>query len=196
MVVSRLPAGWRVDASASRPLDSASTVTTAYQCPAASCPLVHFFPFASVCWLVITSPLVALPPPCIAFRHTSVYCVHPGPPLFIRAGWLLCHILSHRIRLSRRHRFTCCLLRHLHLTSTSSPSLAPPFSSHPLSAPRPSQASSNARCTLPAAALPTATVPSRTALILQHIRLRQRIVIFTAQPSTILAQLSSYLGGR
>ena len=78
----------------------------------------------------------------------------------------------------------------------SSPSLAPQFSSPPLSAPRPSPASSNARRTLPAAALPTATVPSHTALVIQHVHLRRRIVIFTAQPSTILAQLSSYLGGR
>ena len=59
MVVSRLLAGCRVDASASRPLDSASAATSAYQRPAASCPLAHFFPLASVCWLVIVSPLVA-----------------------------------------------------------------------------------------------------------------------------------------
>ena len=39
-----------------------------------------------------------------------------------------------------------------------------------------------------------ATVPSCTALVLQHVRLRRRIIIFIAQPSTILAQLSSYLG--
>ncbi len=55
MVVSRLPAGCRVDASASRPLDSASAATSAYQRHAASCPLAHFFLFASVCWLVIAS---------------------------------------------------------------------------------------------------------------------------------------------
>jgi len=91
---------------------------------------------------------------------------------------------------------TCSLLRHLRLTSASLPSLAPPFSSPPLSAPRPLPASSNARRTLPAAASPTATVPSCTALALQHVRLCHRIVIFAAQPSSILAQLSSYLGER
>jgi hypothetical protein len=216
MVFSRLPAGCRVDASASRPFDSASAGTSAYQRPAASCPLAHFFPFASVCWLVIPSPLVAPPLPCIAFRCTATSRVHPRPPLFVRAGtsslvapplpciafrctvtsrvhprpplfvgagWLVCRILSHRLRLLTPHRLTCCLLRHLCLISASLPSLALPFSSPPLSAPRPSPASSNARCTLPVAALPTATVPSRTALVLQHIRLRSRIVIFTAQPS-------------
>jgi hypothetical protein len=212
-----------------------------------------------LCWLVIASPLVAPPPPCIAFRRTAASRVHPRPPLFVSASWLLRRILWHRLRLSTRRRLACCLLRHLRLTSASSPSLAPKFSSPPLSAPRPSPASSNARRTLPAAALPTATVPFCTAFVLQHVRLRagsrvascgtfalnlparplshrhcrrplsrrrghrqrpqmhgalsrrrhrqrplfpldvhlrRRIVIFTAQPSTILAQLSSYLGGR
>jgi hypothetical protein len=93
-------------------------------------------------------------------------------------------------------RLTCSLLRHLRLKSASSPYLAPPFLSPPLSAPRPLPASSNAWRTLLAAASPTATVPSRTALVLQHVRLRRCIVIFTAQPSTILGQLSSYIGGR
>ena len=136
------------------------------------------------------------PPPCIAFRRTAASRVHPRPLLFVPAGWLLCRILSHRFRLSTRHRLTCSLLRHLRLKSASSPYLAPPFSSPPLSAPRPLPASSNARRTLLAAASPTATVPSRTALVLQHVRLRRCIVIFTAQPSTILGQLSSYIGGR
>ena len=88
MVVSHLLADCRVNASISRPLDSASTATSAYQGPAASCPLAHFFPFASVCWLVIASPLVALPPPCIAFRRTAASRVHPQPPpsLFTWAG--------------------------------------------------------------------------------------------------------------
>jgi hypothetical protein len=216
MVFSCLPAGCRVDASASRPLDSASARTSAYQLLAASCPLVHFFPFASVCWLVIASPLVAPPPPCIAFCCTATSRIHPRPPLFVRAGtsplvvppppciafcctvtsrvnprpplfvhagWLVRRILSHRLRLSTRRRLTCCLLRLLRLIFASLPSLALPFLSPPLSAPRPSPASSNARRTLPAAALPTAIVPSCTALVLQHIRLRSRIVIFTAQPS-------------
>jgi len=98
MVVSRLPAGCCVDASASRPLDSASVATSAYQRPAASCPLANFFPFASVCWLVIASPLVAPPPPYVAFCHTAASPVHPRPPLFVRAGWLLRRILSHRLR--------------------------------------------------------------------------------------------------
>ena len=215
-------------------------------------------------WLVIASPIVASPLPCITFRCTAASRIHPQPPLFVRAGWLLHRILlpastsqrtagsrvaSRHLHLTsasspsrappfssplsrrrghrrhpqmhgalsrRRHRqwplfpliqllssntsacapATCSLLRHLRLTSTSSPSLAPPFSSPPLSAPRPLPASSNARHTLPEAALPTATVPSCTALVIQHVHLRRRIVIFTAQPSTILAQLSSYLGGR
>jgi len=93
MVVSRLPAGCRVDASASRPFDSASAATYDYQRPTASCPLAHYFPFATVFWLVIASPIVAHPPPCIAFRHTAASHVHPRPSLFVRAGWLLRHIL-------------------------------------------------------------------------------------------------------
>jgi hypothetical protein len=196
MVVSCLPAGCRVDASASRPLDSASATTSAYQRPAAYCLMAHFFPFASVCWLVIASPLVAPPTPCIAFLRTAAFCVHPRPPLFVRASWLLRRILLHRLCLSTRRRLTCCLLQHLRLTSASLPSLTPPCLLPPLSAPRPLPASSNARRTLPLAASPTATVPSRMALVLQQVRLRRRIVIFPAQPSTILAQLSSYLGGR
>jgi len=150
MVVSCcLPASCRVDASASCPLDSASATTSAYQRPAASCPLAHFFPLAYVCWLVIASPLVAPPPPCIVFRRTAASRVHPRPPLFVSAGWLLRRILSHRLRLLMRRRLACCLLRHLCLTSESSPSLAPQFSSPPLLAPRPLPASSNARRTLP-----------------------------------------------
>ena len=171
MVVSHLPAGCRVDSSASCPLDSASTTTSAYQRPAASCPLAHIFPFASFCWLVIASPLVVPPLPCIAFRRTAASHVHPQPPLFVRAGWLLCPILSHCLHLSTRRWLTCCLLRHLCLKSASSPSLAPPFSLPPLSVPRPSPASSNARHTLPATSLPTASVPSRMVLVLQHVRL-------------------------
>jgi hypothetical protein len=195
MVVSRLPS-CRADASASRPLDSASATPSAYQRPAVSCPLAHFFLLAYVCWLFITLPLVAPPPPCIAFRRTAASRVHPRPPLFVSAGWLLRRILSHRLRLSTRRRLACCLLRHLRLTSVSLPSLAPPLSSPPLSAPRPLPASSNAQHTLPAAASPMGTVPSCPALVIQHVHLCRRIVIFTAQPSTILAQLSSYLGGR
>ena len=133
MVVSRLPAGCRVDASASCPLNSASAVTSAYQRPAASCPLAHFFPFAYVCWLVITSPHVAPPPPCIAFCCTAAFTSILDPPLFVSTGWLLRRILSHRLRLSKHHRLACCLLRHLRLTFASSPSLAPQFSSPPLS---------------------------------------------------------------
>jgi len=80
----------RVDASASLPLDSASTATSAYQRPAASCSLAHFFPFASVCWLVrshrlflrrlrLASPFVAQPQQrmFILFPstiHDTVYC--------------------------------------------------------------------------------------------------------------------------
>ncbi len=172
MVVSCLPAGCRVDASASRPLDSASVASSAYQRPAASCPLANFFQFASVCWLVIASPLVAPPPPCIAFRRTAASRIHPRPPLFVSAGWLLRRILSHRLRLLTRRRLACCLLRNLCLTSASLPSLVPKFSSPPLSAPRPSPASSNARRTLPATASPMAAVPFRMALVLQHVRLR------------------------
>jgi len=93
MVVSHLLAGCHVNASASCPLDSASAATSAYQCPVASCPLAHFFPFASVCWLVIASPIVAPPLPCIAFRRTATSRVHPRPPLFVHAGWLLSCIL-------------------------------------------------------------------------------------------------------
>ena len=97
MVVSRLPAGCRVDASASCLLNSASAVTSAYQRPAASCPLAHFFPFAYVCWLVITSPLVAPPPPCIAFCCTAAFASILDPPSsLVPAGCCVasCHIAS------------------------------------------------------------------------------------------------------
>jgi hypothetical protein len=82
--------------------------------------------------------------------------------------------LSYGSRLpTRPHacRLTCSLLWHLRLKFASSPSLAPPLSSPPLLAPWPSPASSNAGRTLPAAASPTATVPSCTALVIQHVHL-------------------------
>ena len=179
----------------------------------------------------------------------SIWLYNNGQIVVASTGWLLHCILSHRLCLLTRRRLACCLLRHLCLTSASSPSLASQFSSppnarrtlpaaalptatvpfrtalvlqhvrlrtgsrvascgiftlnlpahpllHPLFAPRPLPASSNARRTLPVAASPTATVPSCTALVIQHVHLRHHIVIFTAQPSTILAQLLSYLGGR
>ncbi len=103
MVVSRLPAGCRVDSSASRPLYSASTATSAYQRPAASCPLAHFFPFASFCWLVIVSPLVAPPSPCIAFRRTAASHVHPQPPLFVCAAPAGCCVPSCHTASASRH---------------------------------------------------------------------------------------------
>jgi len=126
----------------------------------------------------------------------SIWLYNNGQIVVASTGWLLRRILSHRLCLSTCRRLACCLLRHLRLKFANSPSLAPPLSSPPLFAPRPSPASSNAWRTLPMAASPTATVPSCTALVIQHVHLRRHIVIFTAQPSTILAQLSSYLGGR
>ena len=125
MVVSHLPAGCHVDASASRPLVSASAAISAYQCPATSCPLVHFLPFSSVCWLVIASPIVAPPPPCIAFCRTAASRVHPRPPLFVRAGWLLHHIFlpvfaSRRAAGSRAASYgTFVYIRQLALSRTA-----------------------------------------------------------------------------
>ena len=169
MVVSRLPAGCCVDASASRPLDSASAATSAYQRPATSCPLANFFPFASVCWLVIASPLVASPPPYVAFCHTAASPVHPRPPLFVRAGWLLRRILSHRLRAPPADMLPRAApspyIRQLALSCTAifvAPSLGAAAIAGIL------------KCTAhsPGAASPTATVPFRTALVLQHVHLR------------------------
>ena len=94
MVISCLPSSCRVDASASCPLDSASAVTSAYQCPTASCLLVPLFPLASVCWLVVMSPLFAPPPPCISCHCAAASHVHPQPlSLFMPAG---CCVESYR----------------------------------------------------------------------------------------------------
>ena len=143
-------------------------------------PMTPLFPLASVCWLVVTSPLVAPPLPCINFRCTAASRLHPVPLLFVHAGWLSRRILSHRLRFSTRRRLTYCLLRHLCFTSASLPSLAPPFSLPPLSTERPSPASSNAGHTLLVlvAALPTSTAPSRSCLVLRHVRPRRRIFLF------------------
>ncbi len=111
--------------------------------------------------LRLASPFVAQPP------LTSIL---DPPSLSVPAG---CCVPSCRTTSASRHAAgSRCLLQHLRLKSASSPSLAPPFSSHPLLAPRPSPASSNARRTLPATSSPTASVPSRTVLVLQHVRLR------------------------
>ena len=141
-------------------------------------PMAPLFPFVSACWLVVASPLVAPPPPCITIHCTATSRLHPLPPLFVCTGWLSRQILLHYLRFSTHLRLTYCLLRHLCLTSTSLPSLAPPFLSPPLSTPRPSPASSNARHTLLAAALPSSTAPSRVGLVLRHIRMRCHIVLF------------------
>ena len=116
MVVSRLLAGCRVDASASRPLDSASAATSAYQCPAASCPLAHFFPLASVCWLVIVSPLVArlhLASPFVA--QPPLASILDPPSSLVPAG--------------------CCVA--LHLVAPPPPLDVPPAHVLPLAAPSP-----------------------------------------------------------
>jgi hypothetical protein len=189
MVVSRLPlpAGCRVDASTSRPLDSASGSTSAYQRPATSCPLVHFFPMPLfdgwlsrrllVCRLPLALPFVAQPP------LASIL----GPRVFVRASWLLRRILSHRLRLSTGRRLTCCFLRHLHLTSTRSHSLTPPFPSPLLSAPRPSAIAgvlkctvhspgggiANGHCSVSYGSRPPTCPPARqlTCCLLQHLHL-------------------------
>ena len=82
MVVSCLPACCCVDDSASRPLNSASDATSAYQLPIATCPLAPLFPFAFVCWLVVPSPLIS------PLHHLSLHsCLsRPSstPPLCLR----------------------------------------------------------------------------------------------------------------
>jgi hypothetical protein len=67
MVVSCLPAGCHVDASASRPLDSASANLYLYYTPPISFLMAPLFPFASASWLVVAPHLLAPPPPCINF---------------------------------------------------------------------------------------------------------------------------------
>ena len=141
-------------------------------------PMAPLFPFVSACWLVVASPLVAPPPPCITIHCTATSCLHPLPPLFVHNVWLSGQNLSHCLHFTTRLRLTYCLVRHLCLTSASLPSLAPPFLSPPLSTLRPLLASSNARHTLPAAALPTSTAPPCLGLVLRHIRLQCRIVHF------------------
>jgi hypothetical protein len=149
MVVSRLPAGCRVNAYTSHPLDSASATTSAYQCPP---PLVRWrissrlplFPGWLLHFLWSHRLCLALP----FVPQLPLASIFDPPSSFVHAGWLLRHILLHRLHLLTRCRLTCCLLRHLCLTSTSLPSLAQPFLLPPLLASRPSPASSNARCTV------------------------------------------------
>ena len=108
----------------------------------------------SPCRLCFASPILALPP------HVSFL----SPPPCVCIGWLLCRILTRRLclpspcprgrflmasaschacdsasrsNLVRPNWFSCCLLWHLLLTSTSLPSLAPQSSLPPLSMPRP-----------------------------------------------------------
>jgi hypothetical protein len=138
------------------------------QRPNASCPLEPLFPFTSVCWPVVVLPLAAPPLP---YNHllpsTAASHVYPRPPLFVCDGWLLHCILLHHLRLLKRHRLTSSL-----------PSLALTFLFSPLLMLWPLPASSNAGCTLPAMALPTATALSGLALVLQHVCLCYLIVLF------------------
>ena len=246
MVVSRLLAGCRVDASASRPLDSASAATSAYQRPAASCPLAHFFPLASVCWLVIVSPLVArlhLASPFVA--QPPLASILDPPSSLVPAG---CCVASCRTASASRRasgsRVASCGTFALH--PPARPLLHRNFRSlfqfasvcwlviaSPLVVPPPPCASASRRaagsrvasCGTFALNLPARPLSHRHCrcplsrrrghrqrpqmhgalsrrrhrqrpLFIQHVHLRRRIVIFTAQPSTIIAQLSSYLGGR
>ena len=109
-----------------------------------------------------------------ALHHLSLHgrLSHPSstPPLCSSRLVVTSHLVA-RLHLSTHRRITCCLsapspyIRQLAISRTA-------IFVAPLSAPRPSPASSNARCTLPAAASPMATVPSHTALVLQHVCLR------------------------
>ena len=77
--VSRLPAGCRIDASSSCPLDSASAsqrATSAYRGPVASCPLVPLLPFASRLPAGCCVACCRVPPPRIALQPSW-----PLPPL-------------------------------------------------------------------------------------------------------------------
>ena len=123
-------------------------------------PMAPLFPFASVCWLVVVSPLVAPPPPCITIcvAQPPLASILYRPSLFTLSG---CHVESRCTAWASQ----CAAGSHIASCGTSAshprglPSLAPPFSLPPLSMPQPSVASSNAWHTLPWAALPTSTAP-------------------------------------
>ena len=123
-VVSCSLAGCHVDASASCPLDSASAsqhATSAYWCPVASCPLMPLLPFASCFPAGCPVACCCMPPPCITFAAASR--VHPQPPLFICASWLLHCISLHRLCISTcRHLTTGCVVAVSNMQA-SSPSM-------------------------------------------------------------------------
>ena len=113
-VISPLPAGCRVDASAPHPLDSASAskcATSAYQGPIASCLLAPLLSFASRTPAGCHIACCCVPPPRVTFRRTGTARVHPRPLLFVRASWLLRRISSHRLRLlTGRRLMTGCVV--------------------------------------------------------------------------------------
>jgi len=79
-VVSRSTAGCRVDASASHPLDSASTskrATLAYRGPIASCLLAPLLPFVSRSPAGCCIACCRVPPPRVIFRRAAAERVHP-----------------------------------------------------------------------------------------------------------------------
>ena len=97
-VVSRSPAGCRVNASTSRSLDSPPSLNVQPQPIDAPAPLFCWrlsSRLPLLCRLVVVSPLVMLPPPHVTFRRAAASQVHPRPPLFIRASWSSHHISSH-----------------------------------------------------------------------------------------------------
>ncbi len=74
MVVSRLPAGCRVDAFSSRPLDYASAsqrATSAYRGPVASCPLAPLLLFATRLPAGCRVTCCRVLPPRIIFQRTA-----------------------------------------------------------------------------------------------------------------------------
>ncbi len=109
VVVSRLMAGCRVDASASHPLDSASaskSATLAYRGPIASCLLAPLLPFDSRSPAGCPIACSHMPPPRVTFRRAAAAHVHPRPLLFVPVSWLSRRISWHRLRLLTRRRLT------------------------------------------------------------------------------------------
>jgi len=118
-------------ASALRHLSSRCRLT----CPSSTPPLCSHR-------LVAVSHLTTVPPPASA-SHTLVHAA--ASRLLMAAA--SCHAgdSTSRSPLARPNWLTCCLLRHLLLTSTSLLSFAPHSSLPPLSMPRPSPASNDWR---------------------------------------------------
>jgi hypothetical protein len=101
LFASRAPAGCQVDATTSRPLDAPSPSLDAKPLPHdGPSPLVHWclsFLLLLVSRLVVASPLAAPPLLRITFpRAAASRVILYPPPLFARAGWLLCRILTTR----------------------------------------------------------------------------------------------------